>query len=174
MIRKVQTDEYGLLTDFLYEAIFIKEGDVPPDRAIVYEPELSLYVDKFGESSDDEALCYVVNGEVVGAIWVRIMEDYGHIDNQTPSLAMSVLKPYRHQGIGHQLLQAMLDLLAKKGYTGVSLSVSKENTVAIHLYQKLGFITLQERKEDLLMMCYLGSLRHVGQSLIGIVAIHHW
>lgn len=138
MIRKVQTDEYGLLTDFLYEAIFIKEGDVPPDRAIVYEPELSLYVDKFGESSDDEALCYVLNGEVVGAIWVRIMEDYGHIDNQTPSLAMSVLKPYRHQGIGHQLLQAMLDLLAKKGYTGVSLSVSKENTVAIHLYQKLG------------------------------------
>ncbi len=102
------------------------------------------------------------------------MEDYGHIDNQTPSLAMSVLKPYRHQGIGHQLLQAMLDLLAKKGYTGVSLSVSKENTVAIHLYQKLGFITLQERKEDLLMMCYLGSLRHVGQSLIGIVAIPHW
>lgn len=87
MIRKVQTDEYGLLTDFLYEAIFIKEGDVPPDRAIVYEPELSLYVDKFGESSDDEALCYVLNGEVVGAIWVRIMEDYGHIDNQTPSLA---------------------------------------------------------------------------------------
>lgn len=40
MIRKVQTDEYGLLTDFLYEAIFIKEGDVPPDRAIVYETEL--------------------------------------------------------------------------------------------------------------------------------------
>ena len=40
MIRKVQTDEYGLFTDFLDEDIFIKEAHVPPDRAIVYEPEL--------------------------------------------------------------------------------------------------------------------------------------
>ena len=30
MIRKVQTDEYGLLTDFLYEAIFnrCKKGQI--------------------------------------------------------------------------------------------------------------------------------------------------
>ena len=159
MIRKVQTNEYGQLVDFLYEAIFVKEGEVPPNRDIVNQPELSIYIDEFGEYKDDEALFYVLNGRAVGAIWVRIMDDYGHIDRQTPSLAMSVLKPYRHQGIGRQLLQAMLALLKQKGYERVSLSVSKENTVAIHLYQKLGFLTLLEREEDLLMICYLGPLR---------------
>lgn len=159
MIRKVQTNEYEQLVDFLYEAIFVKEGEVPPNRDIVNQPELMIYVDKFGECKDDEALFYVLNGRAVGAIWVRIMDDYGHIDNQTPSLAMSVLKPYRHQGIGRQLLQAMLALLKQKGYKRVSLSVSKENTVAIHLYQKQGFLTLLEREEDLLMTCDLGPLR---------------
>lgn len=25
-----------------------------------------------------------VDGKVVGTVWVRIMNDYGHIDNETP------------------------------------------------------------------------------------------
>ena len=28
--------------------------------------------------------------KVVGAVWVRIMDDYGHIDNDTPSFAISL------------------------------------------------------------------------------------
>ena len=30
--------------------------------------------------------------DIVGAVWIRIMNDYGHIDDQTPSLAISVKK----------------------------------------------------------------------------------
>ena len=26
------------------------------------------------------------NDKVVGAVWVRIMDDYGHVDDDTPSL----------------------------------------------------------------------------------------
>jgi len=36
-----------------------------------------------------------VDGKIVGAVWVRIMNDYGHIDNETPSLAISLYKEYR-------------------------------------------------------------------------------
>ncbi|MGO0807492.1 GNAT family N-acetyltransferase, partial [Clostridioides difficile] len=46
-------------------------------------------------------------GNVVGAIWVRIMNDYGHIDNDTPSLAMSVFQKYRGQGIGTSATKAL-------------------------------------------------------------------
>lgn len=42
------------------------------------------------KSKHDKALVAEIQGNVVGAIWVRIMNDYGHIDNDTPSLAMSV------------------------------------------------------------------------------------
>ena len=39
-IRAIRPDEYSLLEDFLYEAIFIPEGETPPDRSIVRMPEL--------------------------------------------------------------------------------------------------------------------------------------
>lgn len=47
---------------------------------------------------------------LVGAVWVRIMDDYGHIDDNTPSFAVSVLDNYRIQGIGSQLMARMLEL----------------------------------------------------------------
>lgn len=36
------------------------------------------------------------------------MEDYGHIDVDTPSLAISLLPEYRGQGIGTKLLSNLL------------------------------------------------------------------
>ena len=53
----------------------------------------------------------------MGAIWVRIMNDYGHIDNDTPSLAMSVFQKYRGQGIGTSLLQQLLSMEKSFGYS---------------------------------------------------------
>ena len=40
-IRELRADETVLLKDFLYEAIFIPEGVEPPDKSIIYQPELS-------------------------------------------------------------------------------------------------------------------------------------
>lgn len=55
---------------------------------------------------------------------------------------------------GQQLMTAMLDLLKAKGYPGVSLSVSKDNP-AVGFYQRLGFVTVEEREDDYLMLCRL-------------------
>jgi hypothetical protein len=41
--RELRPNEYDLLKDFLYEAIYIPEGVDPPDRDIVEQPELDLY-----------------------------------------------------------------------------------------------------------------------------------
>lgn len=57
-----------------------------------------------------------VEERIVGAVWVRIMDDYGHIDAETPSFAMAMLEEYRHLGIGTALMRAMLQLLKDKGY----------------------------------------------------------
>lgn len=55
-----------------------------------------------------------IEHKVVGAVWVRIMNDYGHVDEQTPSFAISVVKEYRHMGIGTAMMKHMLHSLAQK------------------------------------------------------------
>lgn len=150
-IRNIQPQEIPVLDDFLYEAIFIPQGVVPPPRSIIEQDDLQVYVRGFGDDPHDHCLVAEVDGKIAGAVWVRIMDDYGHVDDQTPSLAISLYPEYRGQGIGTQLLNQMLDMLRQKGYPQVSLSVQKEN-YALRMYQKAGFETVEDRGEEVLMV----------------------
>ena len=149
-IREMTAQEYPLLDDFLYEAIFVPEGVDPPSKSIITAPELQVYVKDFGASKDDFALVAEVENKIIGAVWVRIMNDYGHIDDKTPSLAISLYKKYRGQGIGSSLIKEMLSLLQTHGYKRVSLSVQKANYAA-KLYQKIGFIIIKEIGDEWIM-----------------------
>ena len=83
-IRAITPNEYPLLDDFLYDAIFIPEGVTPPDRSITQLPELQKYIAHFGTQKDDYCLVAEIDGALVGAVWVRIIDDYGHVDDDTP------------------------------------------------------------------------------------------
>ena len=52
-IRELQKQEYPLLDNFLYEAIFIPEGTEPPPKTIIISPELQVYAERLGELKDD-------------------------------------------------------------------------------------------------------------------------
>ena len=103
IIRAITPNEYPLLEDFLYDAIFIPEGVAPPDRSITQLPELQKYIAHFGTQKDDYCLVAEVDSALVGAVWARIIDDYGHVDDDTPSLSISVKAPYRQRGIGTAL-----------------------------------------------------------------------
>lgn len=154
IIRDLREDETGFLRDFLYEAIYIPEGMKPPDKDIVDLPELSVYIKEFGTRRGDNCLAAECGGRVVGAVWTRIMNDYGHVDNETPSFAISLYREYRGQGIGSRLMTEMLRKLKDQGYEKASLSVQKAN-YAVKLYQKLGFKTVDENEEEYIMVCDL-------------------
>lgn len=149
-IRKMTVPEYPLLNDFLYEAIFIPDGIKPLPRDIIASPELQIYVERFGTLKDDFALAAEIKGKIAGAVWVRIINDYGHIDDETPSLAISLYKEYRGQGIGTNMMKEMLSLLKTHGYKRVSLSVQKANYAA-EMYRKIGFEIVRENKEEWIM-----------------------
>lgn len=151
IIRPIRRDETGLLKAFLYEAIFVPDGVEPPPRSVVDLPELALYVAGFGERRDDRCLVADCDGNVAGAVWVRVMNDYGHIDDETPSLAIALYKPYRNRGIGTRLMTEMLALLSREGYRRVSLSVQKANYAA-GMYLKLGFRIVKETEEEFVMV----------------------
>ena len=158
VIRDIRSEEYLLLEDFLYDAIYIPEGMETPSREVIRQPELAVYIEDFGQP-DDWCLVAESAGFLLGAIWCRVLSGekrgYGNINEDTPELAISVKKEFRHQGIGKQLMREMLDLLRKKGYGGVSLSVSREN-FAFEMYKSLGFQTLKEQGAEVLMLLELG------------------
>lgn len=150
-IREIEKTEISLLDDFLYEAIFIPEDVTPPPKDIIEDEELQIYVKDFGKYKDD--ICFVaeVEGKVVGAVWLRIIDDYGHIDDDTPSLSISVYKGYRNLGIGKSLIKNVLEELKKRGYKKTSLSVQKAN-YAFEIYKKAGYYVYEEREEDYIMV----------------------
>ena len=150
-IRAMKETEYPLLEDFLYEAIFIPEGVDPPPKSIVNAPELQVYISGFGSEPHDIALIAEVDHKAVGAVWVRIMNDYGHIDDETPSFAISLYKNYRDQGIGTALMKEMLSALNKAGYKQASLAVQKDN-YAVKMYRNVGFVIVDENAEEYIML----------------------
>lgn len=153
-IRALRNDEISLLKEFLYEAIFIPEGVTPPPRDIVEKPELRVYTDDFGTRQGDNCLVAVIDHQIVGAVWTRIMDDYGHMDDDTPSFAISLYKDYRSQGIGTRLMKEMLSLLKMQGFKKASLAVQKAN-YSVRMYEKVGFHIVDENDEEYIMVCEL-------------------
>lgn len=153
-IRKIKEKEYILLEDFIYEAIFIPEGVEPPPKSIINQPDLQVYIKDFGKEKDD--ICFVAetDNKIIGAVWVRDMKDYGHIEDGVPSFAISLYKPYRNFGIGTKLMKTMLSELKQRGYKKASLAVQKEN-YAVKMYRKVGFEIIRETEEEFIMVCNL-------------------
>lgn len=72
-------------------------------------------------------------GEPVG---YAVMSHHG---NRAHIRRIGIHPAYRRQGLGHQLMQSILDQAAGLGAAWIDLSVQQDNPAAIHLYRKYGF-----------------------------------
>ncbi|MDD7009217.1 MAG: GNAT family N-acetyltransferase [Spirochaetales bacterium] len=151
IIRELRTSEVKELDTFLYEAIFIPEGVEAPPKDIIFQPALQVYVADFGKRKGDKCLVAETDAKIIGAVWVRIMNDYGHVDDETPSIIISVKAPYRGQGTGTALLSELISRLKTKGYARVSLSCQKANR-ALRLYIRSGFSVVQDKGDEYIMV----------------------
>jgi GNAT superfamily N-acetyltransferase len=144
-IREFEEGEIVLLESFMYDAIFIPEGEEKPSRDVLAYPEILRYYDNFGREGD---YCIVAEyeGQIIGTVWTRLFspdnESYGYIDSFTPEVAMAVIEEYRNKGAGKLLLSEMLKLIKTKGYKQISLSVDTDN-FAYEMYKKFGFVDIQ-------------------------------
>jgi ribosomal protein S18 acetylase RimI-like enzyme len=155
-VRIMRESEYACLPEFLYQAIFVHVGIEPPPRNIINEPEIFVYIKDFGTQTGDLGVVAEQNGQVIGAAWTRIIPAYGHIDANTPELAISMLPEFRGYGIGTKLMRKLFDVLRNNGYTRTSLSVQKDNP-ALRLYERLGYRVTEEKldhagHEDFIMV----------------------
>lgn len=149
-IREMAPDEYPLLRDFLYEAIFQRDENNLLPRGVVDNPELRIYIEDFGRKPQDCALCAELDGRVIGAVWVRDIPAYGHVADGVPEFAVSVLKEHRGQGVGSRMMREMLRHLQAIGCPRASLAVQKDN-YALRMYQKCGFQIIGENDQEYIM-----------------------
>ena len=143
VIRKIEPGDYHHLENFLYHAIYIPPGEELPERKLIFEPEIYVYIKDFG-GKDDVGVIAEINGNAVGAAWTRIIPAYGNIDKETPELAISILPEYRGQGIGSDLMEQLFTELRNSGYARTSLSVQKNNPAA-QFYKRLGYVVTDEK-----------------------------
>ena len=151
VIRKLDISEASLLKEFTYLAIYVPQGVKMPPKSIVELPELKVYYQNFGRENGDICLVAETDNKIVGAVWTRIVNDFAHIDDNTPSLAIAVAKESRGKGVGTRLLNKMLDVLKDEGFLSVSLSVQKEN-YAVKMYKRAGFEVIKDNGEELIML----------------------
>jgi ribosomal protein S18 acetylase RimI-like enzyme len=159
-VRVMRESDYVCLSEFCYQAIFIPERVTPPPRSIVNKPELFVYIKDFGTQPGDFGVVAEQDGQVVGAAWTRIIPAYGHIDDATPKLAISVLPEYRGCGAGTKMMKRLFGILLDNGYTRTSLSVQTDNPAA-RFYERLGYQITGEKldhvgSEDYIMAKDLG------------------
>ena len=154
-IRGMRTDEYPMLDDFLYQAIYEPDTTNLAQKSIIYKPELQVYIKDFGKQKDDYCFCAEVNNRIIGAVWVRNINGYGSIDNVTVEFAISVFDEYQKMGIGTALMNRMLEHLKELNYPKASLAVQKGN-YAVRMYQKVGFEIACENEQEYIMIHRLG------------------
>ena len=156
IIREMHPNENFLLEDFLYQAIYQPDKTNLAPRSIIKKPELQVYIKDFGTKKDDYCFCAEVDGKIVGAVWVRNINGYGSVDNNTVEFAISVFDEYQKMGIGTALMNKMLEHLNKLNYSKASLAVQKEN-YAVRMYQKVGFEIVDENEQEYIMIQRLGN-----------------
>lgn len=80
-------------------------------------------------------LVALVDDEVAGCCGMTNLCQEGNIDN------VVVAERFRNQGIARALLEELLRVGEESGITAFTLEVRVSNTAAIHLYEKLGFVS---------------------------------
>ncbi|MGY3777076.1 GNAT family N-acetyltransferase [Isobaculum melis] len=101
VLRKTETD---FLQEMLYEAIYVPIGDELPPRSILFNEDLYLYIKDFGKVATDFCLVAVEQNECIGAAWVRKIQAYGYVDDETPELSMAIKPAFQGLGYGKLLL----------------------------------------------------------------------
>jgi ribosomal protein S18 acetylase RimI-like enzyme len=141
-IRRITTEDEPFLWEMLYQALYVSEGSEPFPSDIVQRPEISRYVQSWGQSGDDGVIAVdKANDRPVGAAWLRLLRKenrgYGYVNDETPELSIAVAPEHRGKGVGTKLLTELLTE-AETRYSAVSLSVSVDNP-AVRLYERMGF-----------------------------------
>jgi len=121
MIRKINENDYSILATY-YEEFNVNNVDI-----FEASPFTNIYV-------------YEKNNKVVGFINYSIMYDRAELNY------IYVEKKFRKDGIATELMNFLINDIAKNKCKNITLEVAENNNPGIELYKKFGFIEVAKRK----------------------------
>jgi ribosomal protein S18 acetylase RimI-like enzyme len=111
------------------------------------DPAISRYLEGWRRPGDEGVVALdPVDSRKIGAAWYRLMSPdrrgYGFIDASTPEIVIAVVPDCRGLGVGGALLRELLNTARLQGFDALSLSVRCQNSAAVNLYERNGFVKL--------------------------------
>lgn len=110
-----------------------------PEESTRDDEKQSNYLKETTESDREIELLAIVDGKVVGMAGFNAIGSKYKV-RQRAEFGITVSKNYWGQGIGKAIMNACIECAKEAGYIQLELDVVADNTRAIELYKKLGFI----------------------------------
>ena len=110
------------------------------------ESEMQIFIDKQAQSENQITLLAFLNDELAGII--NVTADQRPRVRHIGDIFLGIKKTFWGSGLGSILMEEAIEWAKTSGVIRrLQLTVQKRNLAAIHLYEKMGFITegLQER-----------------------------
>jgi GNAT superfamily N-acetyltransferase len=113
-----------------------------PDEALT-NPHSARYLRSWGRLGDLGVIAEDESG-AIGAAWCRLLPasepGYGFVAEDVPEISIAVVAEHRGEGVGQRLLAALIEEASAHGVRALSLSVHVLNPVALHTYERAGFV----------------------------------
>jgi ribosomal protein S18 acetylase RimI-like enzyme len=144
MIRRVGPQDVRFLRDMLKHAYHWRLAE---------DPDLPVYryVANWGRRGDAGFVAFEGRNPY-GAAWYRLFPEgepgFGFVDERTPELTIAVAPSRRGQGVGRDLLDALLGRAREDGYEALSLSAEPEQTT---FYERHGFEKVRQDDHSVVM-----------------------
>lgn len=110
-----------------------------PEESTRDDEKQSNYLKETTESDREIELLAIVDGKVVGMAGFNAIGSKYKVRHRA-EFGITVSKNYWGQGIGKAIMNACIECAKEAGYIQLELDVVADNTRAIELYKKLGFI----------------------------------
>ena len=99
----------------------------------------SRFLARKAESPNEIEVIALMEGKIVGTAGIDAVGAFYKLRHRA-EFGVNILKEYWGLGVGRALMEACIQCAREAGYAQLELSVVSENTRAIALYQKDGFV----------------------------------
>ena len=110
-----------------------------PDETTFDAIQEGRFLSRKEASPNEVEIIAIVDGKVVGTAGVDSIGTKYKVSHRA-EFGISILQKYWGLGIGTALLEACISCAKQAGYTQIELTVASENTAAVSLYKKAGFV----------------------------------